>query len=134
MVSSVTVTKSNCKKLVFLSSRFRGLFCTRRSVQHSQPGFDGITLESVKKEFIHYEGGSITLKTDDSTGIATVTLSHPERRNAISGRMMCELHDIVGQLELWAKEGLGRAVILKSDDSQYFCSGADLKSTVKFKI
>jgi hypothetical protein len=103
-----------------------------RYFSNDLPQFDAVSIESIKSEFKNYEGGSVLLSLEDSCGIATVTLCHPERRNAISGSMMCDLHDIVGQLEVWTEKGLGRALVLKSDDSDYFCSGADLKSTVKY--
>jgi hypothetical protein len=90
--------------------------------------FKGITVDSVKAEFHHYEGGSVKLVKNEESGIATISLCHPEKRNAISGRMMCQLSDIVSELENWSDKG--RAVLLKSDDEDYFCSGADLTSTV----
>ena len=85
-------------------------------------------MDSVKAEFLHYKGGSVKLVKNEETGIATISLCHPEKRNAISGRMMCQLNDIVADLENWGDKG--RAVLLKSDDEDYFCSGADLTSTV----
>ena len=65
-------------------------------------------------------------------GIATITLCHSEKRNCLSGSMMCQLSDIVSDLELWSKDpgSNGRAVLLKSEDKYFFCSGADLTSTV----
>jgi enoyl-CoA hydratase/carnithine racemase len=41
--------------------------------------------------------------------------------------MMCQLSEIVSDLEHWSN---GRAVLLRSDDQDFFCSGADLTSTV----
>jgi hypothetical protein len=90
--------------------------------------YKGITVDSVKAEFHRYEGGSVKLVKNEESGIATISLCHPEKRNAISGRMMCQLSDIVSELENWSDKG--RAVLLKSDDEDYFCSGADLTSTV----
>ncbi len=93
--------------------------------------FEHINVESVKAEFIKYEGGSVSLDKNDENGIATITLCHHEKRNAISGKMMCQFSDIVTDLENWSAAGKGRAVLLKSDDNDYFCSGADLTSTVR---
>ena len=90
--------------------------------------YKGITVDSVKAEFHRYEGGSVKLVKNEESGIATISLCHPEKRNAISGRMMCQFSDIVSELENWSDKG--RAVLLKSDDENYFCSGADLTSTV----
>ena len=117
------------KKCLFVSSRL--LACTQTHCHKCISIFDGITVESVKKEFFKYEGGSVRLEKDEKTEIATITLCHEEKRNAISGRMMCQFSDIVTDLEEWSSEGKGRAVLLKSDDNDYFCSGADLTSTVR---
>jgi len=117
------------KKCLFVSSRFMAFAQTH--CHKSISTFDGITVESVKKEFYNYEGGSVELKKNDETGIASITLCHEDKRNAISGRMMCQFNDIVADLEEWSGEGKGRAVLLKSNDKDFFCSGADLTSTVR---
>jgi hypothetical protein len=117
------------KKYLLVSSRL--MACAQTHCHKCMSTFDGITVESVKKEFFNYEGGSVRLEKNDETRIATVTLCHEEKRNAISGRMMCQFNDIVADLEKWSGEGKGRAVLLKSDDNDYFCSGADLTSTVR---
>ena len=96
------------------------------------PSFDHVNVETVKAEFVRYEGGRIDLDKNEDSGIATITLRHEEKRNAISGKMMCQFSDIVTELEDWSVAGgKGRAVLLKSDDQDYFCSGADLTSTVR---
>lgn len=97
----------------------------------SLPNYDNISLDSIKSEFVKFKGGSVNLIKDNETGIATITLNHPEKKNAISGQMMCQLNDIVGDLESWTVGGNGRAVLFKSNDPNYFCSGADLTSTVR---
>lgn len=37
------------------------------------------------EQFSKYEGGNIELSKDDASGIATIKINHPERRNALSG-------------------------------------------------
>lgn len=67
-------------------------------------------------------GGNVQFIEDVSTGIAQIILSHPEKRNCISGEMMLELYDIVGRLEQWQT---GKAVILRGDGG-FFSSGGNL--------
>lgn len=69
-------------------------------------------------------GGSIDLTKDNSTGIAKIKLNHPDRKNALSGAMMCELSDIASELEAW-KEGKG---FLLYGTEKTFCSGGDLNT------
>ena len=45
-------------------------------------------IEEICEQFSQYGGGSVDLNLDDSTGIATITLNHPERRNALSGEQL----------------------------------------------
>ncbi|XP_070556464.1 ethylmalonyl-CoA decarboxylase-like [Ptychodera flava] len=69
-------------------------------------------------------GGSVDLKKDDGTGIATVTINNPKKGNAITGSMMAALSDIVSELEVWSN---GKAIILHgSPECRVFCAGADL--------
>ncbi|KAK3871508.1 hypothetical protein Pcinc_023350 [Petrolisthes cinctipes] len=66
--------------------------------------------------------GQVSLVKDEGTGVATITLSHPQRKNALSGQMMVALWDITQELENWSH---GKAVILCSEGDT-FCSGGDL--------
>jgi len=66
--------------------------------------------------------GSISLVQDNSTGIARLTLQNVERRNSLSGPMMCQLGEAVRSVETWED---GR-VLLLSGEGGHFCSGADL--------
>ncbi|XP_042861362.1 ethylmalonyl-CoA decarboxylase-like isoform X2 [Penaeus japonicus] len=70
--------------------------------------------------------GQISLHKDDASGIATVTLQHQQRHNAISGSMMVQLANIVEDLSSWET---GKGVILQAEGDS-FCSGGDL-TTVK---
>src|ERR1700756_1123378 len=55
-------------------------------------------------------------------GIATLTLSRPERRNALSIKLR---NEITEQLDGWATDPAGRAVVLTGAGST-FCAGFDL--------
>ncbi len=62
-----------------------------------------------------------TLKLDtDDRGVLTVTLNAPERRNALSARMMDELTALAG-----AEGAEARAVVLRGA-GEVFCAGGDL--------
>lgn len=37
------------------------------------------------EQFLKYEAGNIELFKDELSGIATIKINHPERRNALSG-------------------------------------------------
>ena len=57
-----------------------------------------------------------------SHDIAVITLANDRSRNAMSGRMMVKLAEIVDELERWQD---GKAVIMNGLN-RTFCSGADL--------
>jgi len=81
-------------------------------------------VEEICQQFSQFEAGKIELTQDQDSGIATITINHPERKNALSGSMMVQLRNIVNTLEEW-KEGKG--VILHSVGDM-FCSGGDLNT------
>lgn len=64
---------------------------------------------------------TLTLNIDGS-GVATLALARPDKRNAISGTMLDELMEVLSALE--ADETV-RAVILTGEGS-HFCAGGDL--------
>ncbi|KAH7640668.1 enoyl-coa hydratase-like protein [Dermatophagoides farinae] len=68
--------------------------------------------------------GRLELNMDDSTGIATLCINSPQRKNAFSGFMMAQFSDLLDQLERWKK---GQVIIVYGADN-FFCSGADLKT------
>ena len=107
-------------------------FCSVRCVPR--------TLSSEHAEFLdlvrdHGEG-SITLTRDTSNStIAILTLCNETKKNAISGRMMVELADILDTLLLPEKITSTTAAATTSDDivgliirgqGRVFCAGADL--------
>lgn len=65
----------------------------------------------------------IIVQQDSATGIATITLNRPERRNALSLGLMQEL--IVELENLRSRQKQVRAVILAAN-GKVFCSGHDL--------
>ncbi|KAL0269658.1 UNVERIFIED_CONTAM: hypothetical protein PYX00_007312 [Menopon gallinae] len=79
------------------------------------------TLIEIRNHLQKFIGGSVDLTRRDD-GFAIVTLNHSEKKNAMSGKMMVDLYDVVEELEKW-KEGKG--LILKGADGN-FCSGGDL--------
>lgn len=44
-------------------------------------------LLQIRKEFKQFPGGSVDLLLNDETGIAQLCLNHPEKKNAISGKL-----------------------------------------------
>lgn len=72
------------------------------------------------------DGGyeTIGVQVDGSTEVATISLSRPEVRNALSGVMVDELADAVAWAD--ADERVG-AILLRGEGSD-FCAGADLKA------
>ena len=53
--------------------------------------FQPIDVEKVKKEFRAYGNGSVNFKAINNVGV--ITLNYPEKKNAISGKMMAEFTD-----------------------------------------
>ncbi|KAK3923156.1 Ethylmalonyl-CoA decarboxylase [Frankliniella fusca] len=86
--------------------------------------FDGedVNLVEVKEWLSQFGGGSVSLETNDSTGVAEIVLCHPSKKNAISGLMMVQLGSIIERLEKWS---LGKGILVRGDGSM-FCSGGDL--------
>lgn len=84
------------------------------------------TLVEAREKLKPLKGGHISLVKDETSGIATISLEHKEKKNALSGEMMVEFADIVEDLKLWKN---GKALIL-CGSGDTFCSGGDL-NTVK---
>ena len=64
------------------------------------------------------------------SGIATITLNRPERRNALSIAAAERLHQIWGEID--ADDSV-RAVVLTAADCGTFCAGMDLKEAAEIK-
>ncbi|CAH1782242.1 unnamed protein product, partial [Owenia fusiformis] len=76
-----------------------------------------------------YTGGSVFLTIDGVSKIATIMLNYPEKMNALSGKMMVDLHDIVSELEGWTE---GKGVLMYGSNGS-FCSGGDLETVSKIQ-
>ncbi len=68
------------------------------------------------------EEGPLVLRAD-ADGIATLTLNRPAARNALSSRLMAQLHE---QLEELAEDRSVRVVVIAANGPG-FCAGHDLK-------
>ncbi|KAK6188448.1 hypothetical protein SNE40_004618 [Patella caerulea] len=79
-------------------------------------------LRDTKDLLIKYNGGTVDLVKDTTTGIATISLNNPGKKNALTGKMMVELADNISELETW---GGGKGLILTGTEGS-FCSGGDL--------
>ncbi len=63
------------------------------------------------------------VKYEVASGVATVTLNNPEKRNMLSGQMLAELVDAMKRAR---DDGDARAVVLTGAGDKVFCAGADL--------
>ena len=63
-------------------------------------------IDQIRCEYHDYQGGELILEKDQSTGIATLCINSPRRKNAFSGTMMAQLTDIVTELEEWKEVSL----------------------------
>ena len=63
------------------------------------------------------------IKLDTADGIATLTLSRPEKMNAFTGIMMQEM---VAAIDITDADDSVRAVIVTGEGERAFCAGADL--------
>ncbi|XP_063237110.1 ethylmalonyl-CoA decarboxylase-like isoform X2 [Bacillus rossius redtenbacheri] len=81
-----------------------------------------VPLPEIRSFLQHRGAGSVDLVCDDSTSIATLCFNQPDKRNAISGKMMVELARAVETLEGWAE---GRGVLVHGRGG-HFCAGGDL--------
>jgi len=63
-------------------------------------------------------------RTTDGDGIALVTITRPERRNALSNRTVDELHGVFDEI---AADPAIRVVVV-TGEGEGFCAGADMKA------
>ena len=91
----------------------------RRSV-----GLAGENKQFLREKFKSLGEGDVLFEKLEYQGhnIAILSLANPKNRNALSGKMMVKLAEIVDELQHWH---VGKAVILKGVEKT-FCSGADL--------
>lgn len=80
------------------------------------------SFSKIRTKLSQFPGGSVSLTKDEHSGIGELVLDRPEKRNAMSGKMMVEFRDCVEELENWHE---GKGLILRGNGCN-FCSGADL--------
>ena len=102
---------------------------TKRIVSFGKTVTRNVALAGEKKRFLREkfrslgEGDVLFEKLEyQGHNIAVISLANPKNRNALSGKMMVKLAEIVDQLQHWCE---GKAVILRGVEKT-FCSGADL--------
>lgn len=89
--------------------------------QFNKTGKKENSIEQIKDVFKQYGSGSIDLSLGED-GIGILVINNPEKRNAMSGKMMVELCNAISELEKW-KDGKG---LLIHGAGLGFCSGGDL--------
>ncbi len=62
---------------------------------------NSLSIEQIRNKFFNYKGGAIDLVKDNVSGIASICLNHPQRKNSLSGAMMAQLTDVIAELEEW---------------------------------
>lgn len=92
------------------------------SVSSIQGSKSDKTIDKAVDRLCAIGGGEVRLAIHGDR--ATVTLHNPARKNALSGKMMVQLREVVAELES-ASERL-RTVVLQGSDG-VFCSGGDLE-------
>lgn len=71
--------------------------------------FNQIDIEKICKELSVYEGGTIDLTKDETTGVAIMVINNPTRKNSFTGAMMVKLRQVLDELEQWTT---GKALII----------------------
>ncbi|KAK9504775.1 hypothetical protein O3M35_008964 [Rhynocoris fuscipes] len=84
--------------------------------------YPNIRLNSARKYLEKLGEGSVDLELDKASGIATIFINNPKKKNAMSGKMMVEFYRSVCVLEDWNE---GKALIIQGV-GDCFCSGGDL--------
>lgn len=77
--------------------------------------------------------GSVTLQEAGADGVATLTLAHPGKLNAIDIAMWRELRALLEALQARPAEAAPRVVIVRGDDGQ-FASGGDIAEFAGFRF
>lgn len=90
-------------------------------------GASSASIDDIKSQFQHFKGGSVDLVKNEETKIAELKLNHPEKCNAVTGYMMCNLHDALEELSNWKS---GKALVIHSEPCKknFFCSGGHLET------
>ena len=97
-------------------------FHEERRNLHNNLNFQPIDVMKIKNEFKAYGNGKVNFKTVDNVGI--ITLNHPERKNAISGKMMSEMYELLQSFK--SRQDLKGLILTGQGD--IFCAGGDLQT------
>lgn len=86
------------------------------------------SLPTIRNKLRAIGEGSVDFDPSYAPGIALITLNNPSRHNALSGKMMAELADVVDTLERWTSfESKERedlvGLILTGSEGKSFCAG-----------
>ena len=109
----LTMTQ-NCGRICFHAEERRHL--------HSNLNLQPIDVMKIENEFKAYGNGKVNFKTVDNVGI--ITLNHPERKNAISGKMMSEMYELLQSLK--SRQDIKGLILTGQGD--IFCAGGDLQT------
>ena len=105
--------------------RLKSLSSYQRIV-YNYSTFKPVNIEEIRSEFRAYGNGRIHFQTSDNNNkIGIIKLDYPEKKNAISGKMMSEFYDIMTSLE---KRPEIKGLILTAE-GDFFCAGGD-KQTI----
>lgn len=114
-----------CRKPFLLpDDRKINILPVRRNYIHGYDASEAELLDKARDLLFPLGEGNVHLCKDEDSGIATITLQHEQKKNALSGRMMVAMADVVTELVSWTS---GRGVILQSE-GDFFCSGGDLST------
>ncbi|RUS24627.1 ClpP/crotonase-like domain-containing protein [Jimgerdemannia flammicorona] len=90
-------------------------------------------LPTIREQLRAIGEGSVDFNPDHAPGVALITLNNPAKHNALSGKMMAELADVVDTLEKWTRiESMERTelvgIVLTGSEGKSFCAGLDLSA------
>ncbi|RUP47161.1 ClpP/crotonase-like domain-containing protein [Jimgerdemannia flammicorona] len=85
-------------------------------------------LPTIREQLRAIGEGSVDFNPDHAPGVALITLNNPAKHNALSGKMMAELADVVDTLEKWTRiESMERTelvgIVLTGSEGKSFCAG-----------
>jgi len=112
----------HCQSLI--RPRLSSIF-PRNQVINCYSSFKPVDIEEIRTEFRAYGNGRIDFKTENNIGI--IKLDYPEKKNAISGRMMSEFYDLMTNIEK-GYYPMVKGLILTAE-GDFFCAGGD-KQTI----
>ena len=91
----------------------------RNQVINYYSTFKPVDIEEIRTELWAYGNGRIDFKTENNIGI--IKLNYPEKKNAISGRMMSEFYDLMTNIEK-GYYPMVKGLILTAE-GDFFCAG-----------